>query len=63
MVVVTHEMAFMRDMANRVCFMEAGLIVEQSSAAEVFQGPLNPRTRGLPELLSWREHRKMSGVS
>lgn len=44
MVVVTHEMGFARDVADRVVFMEGGVIVEQGSPAEVFASQ-NPRTR------------------
>jgi ABC-type polar amino acid transport system ATPase subunit len=45
MIVVTHEMAFARDVADQVCFMDAGLIVEQGSADEVLAHPQNPRTQ------------------
>ncbi len=45
MVVVTHEMAFARDVADRVLFMDEGQIVEAGSAAEVMVNPRNPRTR------------------
>ena len=45
MVVVTHEMAFARDVADRVLFMDQGQIVEAGSAAEVMANPRNPRTR------------------
>ena len=45
MVVVTHEMAFARDVADRVLFMDQGQIVEQGQAAEVMANPRNPRTR------------------
>lgn len=45
MIVVTHEMAFARDVANHVCFMETGLILEQGSATEVLSHPQNPRAR------------------
>jgi polar amino acid transport system ATP-binding protein len=45
MIVVTHEMAFARDVANQVCFMDAGLIVEQGDAGEVLSRPQNPRTQ------------------
>ena len=45
MVVVTHEMAFARDVADRVLFMDQGQIVEQGPAAEVMANPRNPRTR------------------
>ena len=45
MVVVTHEMAFARDVADRVLFMDQGQIVEAGPAAEVMASPSNPRTR------------------
>ncbi|MDR2478713.1 MAG: amino acid ABC transporter ATP-binding protein [Treponema sp.] len=45
MVVVTHEMSFARDVANRVVFMEKGCIVEENSSAEFFRSPREDRTR------------------
>ena len=45
MIIVTHEMAFARDVARRVTFMDAGLIVEEGSAADIFARPQNPRTQ------------------
>ncbi|XVU28327.1 amino acid ABC transporter ATP-binding protein [Actinoplanes sp. CA-054009] len=45
MLVVTHEMAFAREVASRVVFMDAGVIVEQGPPAEVFNKPREPRTR------------------
>ena len=45
MVVVTHEMAFARDVADRVLFMDQGQIVEEGTAADVMVSPRNPRTR------------------
>jgi polar amino acid transport system ATP-binding protein len=45
MMVVTHEMGFARDVADRVIFMEKGLIVEQGSPAEVLRAPTHERTR------------------
>jgi len=44
MIVVTHEMAFARDVANRVVVMDAGQVVEQGAAEEVLLAPKNPRT-------------------
>lgn len=43
MVVVTHEMAFAREVASRVTFMDSGLVVEQGSAEQVLERPQNPR--------------------
>ena len=45
MVVVTHEMAFARDVADRVLFMDQGQIVEEGRASEVMANPRNSRTR------------------
>jgi L-cystine transport system ATP-binding protein len=45
MLVVTHEMAFARDAANRVIFMEKGSIVEEASSADFFNRPREERTR------------------
>ena len=45
MVVVTHEMAFARDVADRVIFMADGYIVEQGTPEEVFGNPREERTR------------------
>ena len=45
MIVVTHEMQFARDMAERVLFFDAGLIAESGSPEEIFSNPQNPRTR------------------
>ena len=45
MVIVTHEMGFAREVANRVLFMDGGYIVEQGSPAEIFDNPQEERTR------------------
>lgn len=45
MVVVTHEMGFAREVANRVLFMSDGSILEEGTPEEVFGNPQNPRTR------------------
>ena len=45
MIVVTHEMAFARDVSDRVVFMDNGVILEQGSPAEVFGNPKEARTR------------------
>ena len=45
MLVVTHEMAFARDVANRVVFMDAGVIVEDDVPDVIFNNPKNERTR------------------
>ena len=45
MLVVTHEMDFARHVANRVVFMDQGVIVEQNSAEAFFTNPTQPRTQ------------------
>jgi ABC-type polar amino acid transport system ATPase subunit len=45
MIVVTHEMDFAREVADRVVFMDAGSIVEEGPPAKVFTNPRSPRTR------------------
>ncbi len=45
MVIVTHEMSFARDTADKVIFMDKGLIVEEGSADEIFTSPKEARTR------------------
>ena len=45
MVIVTHEMGFARDVADRVCFLDAGRIVEQGEPHRLFSHPENPRTQ------------------
>ena len=45
MIIVTHEMAFARDVADRVIFMDGGVIVEQGPAHDVIENPQAERTR------------------
>ena len=45
MVIVTHEMSFARDVADRVIFMDGGVIVEQGDPKEVINNPKEERTR------------------
>jgi polar amino acid transport system ATP-binding protein len=45
MIVVTHEMSFARDVADRVVFMDAGVIVEQGAPEEMFAAPRTDRVR------------------
>ncbi|WP_113719065.1 amino acid ABC transporter ATP-binding protein [Arthrobacter dokdonensis] len=46
MVVVTHEMGFAREVADRVLFMDEGLIVEEGTPEQIFSAPQNARTQG-----------------
>ncbi len=45
MVIATHEMSFARDIANRVCFLDGGVILEQGPPDLIFRAPSQPRTR------------------
>ena len=45
MVIVTHEMAFARDVADQVIFMDGGVIVEQGDASQIINAPRQERTR------------------
>jgi polar amino acid transport system ATP-binding protein len=45
MLIATHEMGFAREIANRVCFLDAGVILEQAPPDQIFTGPKNPRTQ------------------
>jgi polar amino acid transport system ATP-binding protein len=45
MLIATHEMSFARDIASRVCFLDAGLILEQGPPAEILAHPKEPRTQ------------------
>ena len=44
MLIATHEMGFARDIADRVCFLEEGRILEQGPPEKIFSSPENPRT-------------------
>ena len=45
MVVVTHEMGFAREVADRVLFMDEGLIIEEGLPSQIFDNPQNARTQ------------------
>jgi polar amino acid transport system ATP-binding protein len=45
MLIATHEMGFARDIANRVCFLDGGRILEEGPPAKIFSAPEQPRTR------------------
>ncbi|WP_132281982.1 amino acid ABC transporter ATP-binding protein [Natranaerovirga hydrolytica] len=45
MVVVTHEMGFAREVADRVIFMDEGVIVEEGTPEDIFDSPKEPRTK------------------
>ena len=45
MVIATHEMSFARDIADRICFLDAGVILEQGPPEELLTHPREPRTQ------------------
>jgi polar amino acid transport system ATP-binding protein len=45
MLIATHEMSFAREIASRVCFLDAGVILEQGPPDRIFTAPEQPRTR------------------
>ena len=45
MIIVTHEMAFARDVSTRTIFMDNGYVAEDYKPSELFTNPKNPRTR------------------
>ncbi|SFQ94729.1 amino acid ABC transporter ATP-binding protein, PAAT family (TC 3.A.1.3.-) [Desulfoscipio geothermicus DSM 3669] len=51
MVVVTHEMGFAREVADRVIFMDHGVIVEENTPQEIFTNPQNERTRAFLNMI------------
>ncbi|BEU05421.1 arginine ABC transporter ATP-binding protein [Agarivorans sp. OAG1] len=56
LVIVTHEMAFAREVADRVVFMSDGTIVEQGSPEELFNQPKDPRTQQFISRIVKRNH-------
>ena len=56
MVIVTHEMSFARDVADRAIFMDQGRIVEQGPAKSLFANPQQPRTRQFLEKFLMQQH-------
>jgi polar amino acid transport system ATP-binding protein len=45
MLIATHEMSFARDIADRVCFLDAGVILEEGPPRAIFSAPREPRTQ------------------
>jgi polar amino acid transport system ATP-binding protein len=45
MLIATHEMSFARDIADRVCFLDAGVILEEGPPRAIFSSPREPRTQ------------------
>jgi polar amino acid transport system ATP-binding protein len=45
MIIATHEMSFAREVSDKVCFLDNGVICEQGPPAQIFSNPQEPRTR------------------
>jgi len=45
MIIATHEMSFAREVANKVCFLDAGVICEEGPPEQIFSAPTQARTR------------------
>ena len=45
MLIVTHQMEFAREIADRVCFFEGGVVVEEGTPAQIFSAPREERTK------------------
>jgi polar amino acid transport system ATP-binding protein len=45
MIIATHEMSFAKEVADKVCFLDAGVICEEGMPAQIFSDPREPRTR------------------
>ncbi len=58
MLVVTHELSFARNVANKIVFMDNGLVVEQASAADFFTNPQTDRARDFLKVLDLSELEK-----
>ncbi|AZI56910.1 ATP-binding cassette domain-containing protein [Nakamurella antarctica] len=55
MIIVTHEVRFARDVADKVVFMDEGVVVEQGTPQEVLENPQNPRTRQFLNMVAREE--------
>jgi polar amino acid transport system ATP-binding protein len=45
MLIATHEMGFAREIADRVCFIDDGVVLEQAPPEQIFSAPTEPRTQ------------------
>lgn len=52
MLIVTHEMGFAKDVADRVCLLDSGRIVEEGSPTQIFEAPKNQRTKDFLGLIA-----------
>ena len=45
MIIATHEMGFAREVADKICFLDNGCILEEGGPEQIFRNPREPRTR------------------
>jgi polar amino acid transport system ATP-binding protein len=45
MIIATHEMSFAREVADKICFLDSGRILEEGPPSDIFSSPREPRTR------------------
>jgi polar amino acid transport system ATP-binding protein len=62
MMVVTHEMAFAREVADRVIFMDDGLLVEEGAPEQVIGSPTEARTREFLQRVLDPTHARVGGA-
>ncbi|MSU00460.1 amino acid ABC transporter ATP-binding protein [Tissierella pigra] len=55
MLIVTHEINFARNVSDRVCFMDQGIILEEGAAKEIIDNPKNERTKQFLNAIRYRE--------
>lgn len=63
MVIVTHEMNFAKEIADRIIMMDEGVIIEEGSPKEIFNNPKHERTRSFLRSITEREHKKVELVA
>jgi ABC-type polar amino acid transport system ATPase subunit/N-acetylglutamate synthase-like GNAT family acetyltransferase len=59
MIIVTHEMQFAKEVADKVIFMENGIVVEEGTPNQIFNNPSNDRTRSFLKLTTRKEENNM----
>jgi polar amino acid transport system permease protein len=56
MIIVTHEVRFAREVADRIVFMDAGVVVEEGPPAQLLDHPVQDRTRRFLRMVGHKEH-------
>ena len=55
MLIVTHEINFARNVSDRVCFMDQGIILEEGPAKDIIDNPKNERTKQFLNAIKYRD--------